>query len=202
MWHFFIKGGIVMIPLGLCSIIALIIIIERLFYYNHYKAQEAREMDLLKLYLSQGKINEAKLLISKCEPSAFSRITDSALKQFETDKELLEPMIETAGETELQGLQRGLGVLDTIVTISPLLGLLGTVTGIIRSFTALSMAGGSQATQLSLGIAEALFTTAFGLAIAIPSLFFLNLFYGKVERKLQYLNAISRSTLAVLQKVR
>ena len=111
-------------------------------------------------------------------------------------------MIETAGETELQGLQRGLGVLDTIVTISPLLGLLGTVTGIIRSFTALSMAGGSQANQLSLGIAEALFTTAFGLAIAIPSLFFLNLFYGIVERKLQYLNAISRSTLAVLQKVR
>ena len=56
MWHFFIKGGIVMIPLGFCSILALIIIIERLFYYNHYKDQEAREMDLLKLYLSQGKI--------------------------------------------------------------------------------------------------------------------------------------------------
>jgi biopolymer transport protein ExbB len=101
---------------------------------------------------------------------------------------------------ELRGLQRGLNLLDTVVTASPLLGLLGTVTGIIKSFTALAVASPGQAVQLSAGIAEALYNTAFGLSIAIPALFFVNIFYGIAEKRAKELTTSTREILTILDK--
>jgi biopolymer transport protein ExbB len=200
MWQFFVKGGIVMVPLVLCSITSLIIILERILFYSlRSKKREEQESGLLKLYLSEGKLDEARMVAAKWENS-FGRIVNKAIKQWETDKSRMEQSFETAGETELKDFQRGLGLLDTIVTISPLLGLLGTVTGIIKSFAALSASGGAQATHLSLGIAEALYTTAFGLAIAIPTVFFLNLFYSFADKQAEELTSKCREILAILQE--
>lgn len=199
MWEFFIKGGVMMIPLGLCSFTAVIIIIERFLFFNISEKDDGEGKDGIIHFLSQGKFDEVKAIISRYN-SATARITQASIEQVVKNRDLLGIVVQAAGDDEVKRMQRGLGILDTIVTASPLLGLLGTVTGIIRSFTALSVGGATQATQLSLGIAEALYTTAFGLAIAIPALFFLNFFNGVVERRAERLTATCQEILTILNK--
>ncbi len=199
MWEFFTKGGVMMIPLGLCSFAAVVIIIERLLFFYFGEKDDTEGKNGIIHFLNQGKLDEVKSIILRLN-SASARIAQAALEQNAKDRSLLEIAIQSAGDNEVKRIQRGLGMLDTIVTASPLLGLLGTVTGIIRSFTALSIGGVTQATHLSLGIAEALYTTAFGLAIAIPSLFFLNFFYGIVERRAEQLTSTCQEILTILNK--
>jgi biopolymer transport protein ExbB len=196
--QFFIKGGVVMIPLLFCSVTGLVIVIERIIFFSCLNNSEEEVTRLLKVYVNKGRLDEARAVATNWR-SSLGRVANAALKQYDLDPAHLEDAIQLAGEMETQRLQRGLGLLDTVLTASPLLGLLGTVTGIIRSFTALSMAG-AQATQLSLGIAEALYTTAFGLAIAIPTLFFLNWFYGIAEKQAQKLTNGSKEILSILHK--
>jgi biopolymer transport protein ExbB len=199
MWEFFIKGGVLMIPLALCSFGAVVIIIERLLFFSFGEKDDIEGKDGIIHFLSQGKFDEVKSIILRLN-SATARIAQAAMEQMVKDKSLLETAIQSAGVAEVNRMERGLGILDTIVTASPLLGLLGTVTGIIRSFTALSVGGVTQAAHLSLGIAEALYTTAFGLAIAIPALFFLNLFTGIVERRTEQLTSTCQEILTILNK--
>jgi biopolymer transport protein ExbB len=199
MWQFFIKGGIVMIPLLFCSLAGLVVIIERIIFFSRLNTRDEEEIKLLKFYARQGLWDEARVAAANWS-SPVGRVAKTALKQLAFNNAGLEVSVQAAGELEAHRLQRGLGLLDTVVTASPLLGLLGTVTGIIRSFTALSVAGSTQATQLSLGIAEALYTTAFGLIIAIPALFFLNWFYGIAEKKAQSLTSGVQEVLSILRQ--
>jgi biopolymer transport protein ExbB len=199
MWQFFLKGGIMMIPLAFCSILGSIIVIERILFYSLRNKTPERAFNLLKLNLNHAKLDEAKDLAAAWR-TPLGRIIERVINQWQTDDSLIEETAQNAGETELRGLQRGLGLLDTVVTASPLLGLLGTVTGIIKSFTAMSAIGGNQASQLSAGIAEALYNTAFGLAIAIPALFFVNIFYGIAEKRARELTCRGQEILAILRK--
>lgn len=199
MWQFFVKGGVVMIPLGLCSLTALIIIIERVLFYYRANRWEERELKLIKVYLGQGKIEEAKA-VTKEWNSALGRVSDAIIQHWGQNPAQMEKAAEAVGYAELQRFQRGLGVLDTIVTASPLLGLLGTVTGIIRAFSALSVVSDNQAAHLSAGIAEALYTTAFGLSIAIPVLFCVNFFYKLAEKQAQKLTAEAEEIMAIIQQ--
>jgi biopolymer transport protein ExbB len=197
-WDFFVKGGLVMIPLSFCSLVGMIIIIERAIFFSRLNGWADEELRQFKLYVSKGKVVEARALAVNWR-SPLGRVAYTALKQVELEPTHLEEAMQLAGDLETRRLQRGLGLLDTVMTASPLLGLLGTVTGIIRSFTALSTAG-TQATQLSLGIAEALYTTAFGLAIAIPTLFFLNWYYGIAERQAQKLTTGCQEIISILKR--
>ena len=199
MLQFLIKGGVVMIPLLFCSFLGLVIIIERCIFFSRLNKWEEQETKLLRLYVGQGRLDEARTVTAGWR-SPLGRVANSALKQYELDKSNLEAAIHRAGEQEVRRMQRGLGLLDTVVTASPLLGLLGTVTGIIRSFTALSVVGSAQSAQLSMGIAEALYTTAFGLSIAIPALFFLNWFYGIAEQQAEKLTGGAQELLSILNK--
>jgi biopolymer transport protein ExbB len=203
MGQLLIKGGIMAIPLAICSIVSLVIVVERILFYmrNIWRDKDEREFNLLKQFLRQKKLGEAKTLSIRWN-SALGRISETAITQWETDRNLVEKAAQNAGEVELQHFQRGLAILDTIVTASPLLGLLGTVTGIIKSFTALSLTnGGAQSLQLSAGIAEALYNTAFGLAIAIPVLFLVNIFYGIAERTALGLTFHAQELITILQGV-
>jgi biopolymer transport protein ExbB len=203
MWQLLIKGGIMSIPLVLCSIASLIIVVERILFYtrNVWRDRDEREFNLLKQFIRQKKLGEAKTLSVRWN-SALGRIAETAITQWETDRNLVEKAAQNAGEAELQHFQRGLTILDTIVTASPLLGLLGTVTGIIKSFTALSLTnGGAQSLQLSAGIAEALYNTAFGLAIAIPVLFLVNVFYSIADRTAQGLTFHAQELITILQGI-
>lgn len=201
MWQLFSKGGIMMIPLAICSIVGFIIVVERILFYtrNAWRDKDEREFGLLKQLIRQKNFIEAKTLSVRWN-SALGRIAETAITQSENDWNLIEKAAQNSGEIELRYFQRGLGILDTIVTASPLLGLLGTVTGIIKSFTALSLtSGGAQSLQLSAGIAEALYNTAFGLAIAIPALFLVNIFYGIADQTAQGLTFRTQELIAILQ---
>lgn len=201
MWHFLIKGGIVMIPLVFCSILGLVIVIERILYYSFRNQTSEWDFNRLKNSLSQGKLDEAKILAVSWR-TPLGRIIESVIEQWRIDSSLADKIAQKAGEQELRSLQRGLSLLDTVVTASPLLGLLGTVTGIIKSFTALSMASGGHAAQLSAGVAEALYNTALGLGIAIPALFCVNIFYNIAEKRARDLTYYTEEILAILNKAR
>jgi len=187
MLKIFFQGGLVMYSLLICSLLALTIVVERVIFYVRNQSPSQREITTFKTYLKQGKLDEAKKIIARWE-SSLGRVAVVAVRQWESTPEILECAIEAIGIEELQRVQRGLNVLDSIVTASPLLGLLGTVFGIIKCFTALSVVTSGQNAGLSLGIAEALYNTAFGLVIAIPALFCVSIFYNLAEQRVQELN--------------
>jgi biopolymer transport protein ExbB len=112
----------------------------------------------------------------------------------------LNSALEMAAAVEIKQMKRFMNVLDTMVTVSPLLGIFGTVTGIIRSFEAIGTAGGQNPIAVSSGIAEALITTATGLMIAIPSVAFFNYFNSKVEDSVHEIETYSTSLEIVHEK--
>jgi biopolymer transport protein ExbB len=115
-------------------------------------------------------------------PGPFSTIVQVALDNHFESRDEIRERVEDQGRQEVASLERGLGVLETVAGIAPLLGLLGTVLGMIEVFDIISRQGAGQAQNLSGGIAEALITTATGLFIGIPALVFYNYFTGKAER--------------------
>jgi biopolymer transport protein ExbB len=111
-----------------------------------------------------------------------TRILSAAILNIDRDKDELKTIVEDTGRQEVPALDRCLGVLGTIAAISPLIGLTGTVFGMIRVFTVISEKGVAHPSQLAGGISEALITTATGLVIAIPTLIFYNYFTSKSDR--------------------
>lgn len=178
----FIKlGGPVMYPLLACSIIALAIILERCFYFIKTKNNNFKMFKRIELMVNDGEITRAAHEL-KSEKGPIARILAAGLARYGQPREIVEEYIRVAGEEEVHRLERNLNILETIATITPLLGLLGTVLGIINNFKILSFTVGITApAELSSGIATALICTAFGLVIAIPSIIAYSYFAGVVE---------------------
>ena len=170
MLDFIIKGGPLMIPLLLSSVIALAVSIERIWYLAKTRADTEELMDDVKLCIQEGKLLEAMQILKKSK-GPVAAILSAGIAYSDRSKEELREHLEEVGQDEIFKMERGLGLLGTIVTIAPMLGLLGTVTGILQSFRVLGNFQGieSNPAALAVGIAEALITTATGLAIAIPS---------------------------------
>jgi biopolymer transport protein ExbB len=165
-----ISGGPVMIPLGLLSLVALAIIIERLWVLRRGRFLEQGVVSALTNLLSQREFDRA-LEYCRRHPGPFTELVTAMVENRHAPYDELREILEDTGRHQLSGLQRGLPALATIVAGSPLLGLLGTVIGMIKIFTVVASSGTTIAEQLSAGIAEALVTTATGLVIAIPALF-------------------------------
>jgi biopolymer transport protein ExbB len=181
MIDFLARGGVIMIPLGLFSIVTLAIILERSF---SLRAKRIIRLDILqrvKDLLADNQIGEA-MTVCRRQPSVMGRILLSAIMNHDRDREELKTIVEDAGRQEVPTLDRYLGMLGTIAAVSPLLGLTGTVFGMIRTFTVISEKGIAHPSQLAGGISEALITTASGLVVAIPALIFYNYFTIKSDR--------------------
>ncbi|MDD2430326.1 MAG: MotA/TolQ/ExbB proton channel family protein [Bacillota bacterium] len=162
------KGGWVMYVLLGCSIVALAIALER--FYNLIRSQNDAEKLIggVKRLLVQGKFLEA-LKYAKQERGPVAAVLAAGIQNYGRDLKEVERNMDLAAEQELYRMRKRLPALEIIATISPLLGLLGTVTGEIRVFNVLSnLQGLSDPVAMSSGIAEALLTTAYGLLIAIP----------------------------------
>ncbi|MDD4694531.1 MAG: MotA/TolQ/ExbB proton channel family protein [Firmicutes bacterium] len=162
------KGGWVMYVLLGCSIVALAIALER--FYNLIRSQNDAEKLIggVKRLLVQGKFLEA-LKYAKQERGPVAAVLEAGIQNYGRDLKEVERNMDLAAEQELYRMRKRLPALEIIATISPLLGLLGTVTGEIRVFNVLSnLQGLSDPVAMSSGIAEALLTTAYGLLIAIP----------------------------------
>jgi biopolymer transport protein ExbB len=178
---FFVKGGPVMWPLLACSLLATAIAFERLFYYWRESAASRRHASATSRAIglaARGLFDEAEKLAQQ-NPSREGRLAHTALTHRDM---VLHEGLETCALSELDKLRRGLTVLDTVVTLAPMLGILGTVTGIITSFDMLSSSGMQNPTGVVAGIAEALITTAAGLIISMFALVPFNAFTSHIRR--------------------
>lgn len=195
MWQIFLKGGPVMYPLLLCSLVIFTITIERIrFFLGHHGDIDDIRRVVLRLMDKEAPLDAIQYLQKINHPVA--RMLQAGMISFGKDDEILERNLREAGEIEIKKMEKGLGLMDLIVTASPLLGLLGTVVGIIKSFQVLSIGQGlPSATALSRGLAEALITTAAGLMIAIPTIFIIHWINGFVERRISQMNQLSKEFL-------
>lgn len=177
-----VKGGPVMVPLLLCSIIALAISLERLIYTARCRWDTRDLIERIKLLLGQDKPLEAMQAAKKARgPSA--AVLSSGIANYDRDVETIREYMKAAGQQEIYRLERGLPMLDAIISIAPLLGLLGTITGIMKSFNILgALEGIAEPALLSVGIAEALITTAAGLIVAIPTVVLHYFISTRIER--------------------
>jgi biopolymer transport protein ExbB len=174
-----IKGGPVMAPLLACSIIALTVVIERFLFWRRIGARKPIE-ELLQL-VERHELAKA-LEASRVADSPVARVLSAGLAHRNPS---LSKAMEVAAQGEIPLLKKRLTILDTIITLAPLLGLLGTVTGMIGSFGIMSQTGIGQPHAVTGGVAEALIATATGLLIAILTLVPYNYFSNRAEREME-----------------
>jgi len=169
MVDFFTKGGIFMYPILLCSITALAIFIERLWNlrWKHVIPQDF--IGDVELLIRREKIPDAALLCQQ-NPSSMARILLVGIKHFGRKREVIKEYLEEVGRQESASLERFVEGLGTIAGVSTLLGLLGTISGMIQVFSVISSQTVINPASLAGGISEALITTYAGLSVAIPTL--------------------------------
>lgn len=180
MFEFFKAGGMVMWPLLLCSIVAMAIIIERFLALRPSKVISTEDIDRARKMAATGKITEP-MLEALNNSSLMGRVLSTGLASSTAPRHIMKENIEEAGRHAVHAMERYLNALGTIATISPLLGLLGTVLGMISVFGSISKAGMGNPALLAGGISEALITTVAGLFVAIPALIFHRYFKGRVD---------------------
>jgi biopolymer transport protein ExbB len=176
MFNLLIKGGWIMLPLALCSIVAVTIIIERLLFLKRIGVADFAEKVLL--LIQQGQINEASNLVKEAKTPLLRVLAAGIAYPINSAKAM-----EAAGIAEASVMRKGLSVLDTIITLSPLLGLLGTIIGMINSFQVMAIAGMGQPHAVTGGVAEALIATATGITVAVITLIPYNYFLARIERE-------------------
>lgn len=179
-WEFFQKGGFIMYPLLLCSILGLAIVIERAIALQRRKVIVPEIVNVLDNIKGPDDVG---LALSICErhEGPFASIIRTGLESRHLPKDEIKEVLNDQGRQEVRNLERGMVILETIAGIAPLLGLLGTVIGILKVFNVISEVGVGQATALSGGISEALITTIVGLSIGIPAVVVYNYFTNKAE---------------------
>jgi biopolymer transport protein ExbB len=180
LWELFRLGGFVLPILLLAAVIALAIAGNRLWVLRRARIAPRGLVERVGELVEAGKVQQAvKILYENDTPLA--RILLTALQQAGQPRDVIKEMVEEAGRQEVAHLDRYLNFLGSIAGVAPLLGLLGTVIGIMHAFAAIGMVGMGDPKALAGGIAEALITTAGGLSVAIPSLLFYRYFRGRVE---------------------
>jgi len=195
------KGGFIMWPILLCSVIAIKIIIERYIVINRSKANIPAFLVKLRSFLKKRDIQGA---INFCtqEKSSVSNIVKKGLKKFTLGNERVKEAIENAGKQEIVKLEKGLSLLATISGAAPLLGFLGTVTGMIAAFRKIEdLHGSTNPSDLAGGIWEALLTTAFGLIVGIIATTFYNTIVERVNSLVLDLEVVSNDIIDILEEM-
>ena len=180
MWEIVRAGGPLMWPIIFCSIVAAAIVLERLWTLQDRRVLPRELPQKVWQLIETGQVTD-KVIAALEQHSPLGRLLAAGLANRHRPHEVLMERLEDAGRHVVHELERFLNTLGTIAGISPLLGLLGTVTGIIRAFDAIQASSMGDPRALSGGIAEALVCTAAGLCVAIPSLISYRYLRGKVE---------------------
>jgi biopolymer transport protein ExbB len=179
---YFQQGGLVMWPLLACAILGMTFVIERAWALFQARRKSEEFMNRVQDALFQQRsLRHARQLCDHYQLPV-ARILKAGLIKHGTSDEEIEKAIEIAITHELARLERGLGVLASVSNVAPLLGFLGTVTGMIQSFGELAQAGLSNPGRVAAGISEALITTAAGLFIAVPVLMAYNFYSAQIQR--------------------
>ncbi|MBN7769401.1 MotA/TolQ/ExbB proton channel family protein [Marinobacter daepoensis] len=173
-------GGILMVPIVACSILALAIILERIWTLRASRVAPPQSINELWRWIKKKELNGRKLKALQAS-SPLGRILAGGLINAKHGREIMKESIEHEASQVIHDLERFLNPLGTIATITPLLGLLGTVIGMIKVFAEIQLAGVGNAGNLAGGISEALITTAAGLSVAIPALICHRYFIRRVD---------------------
>jgi biopolymer transport protein ExbB len=198
MLSFFLSGGPVMYPLLACSLIVTTVIIERCIFWIRTGMQRNRPLlDEVMELCRRGDWPAVREKTRGCRDYVIRILVSGILHR---EFSMLKAM-ESAAADEIQRMRRFMGVLDTMITVAPLLGIFGTVLGIITSFEMLGTAGIQDPKAVTAGVAQALITTAAGLAIAILSVFPYNYFNAKVDLAAQDMEKYATSLEIVYEKM-
>ncbi|MDX1633037.1 MAG: MotA/TolQ/ExbB proton channel family protein [Marinobacter sp.] len=173
-------GGIIMVPIVACSILALAIILERFWTLRVSRVAPQSTINELWRWIKKKELNGRKLKALQAS-SPLGRILAAGLMNAKHGREIMKESIEHEASQVIHELERFLNPLGTVATITPLLGLLGTVIGMIKVFAEIQLAGVGDAGNLAGGISEALMTTAAGLSVAIPALICHRYFIRRVD---------------------
>lgn len=194
----FEKGGIIMWPLILLSFTSVTFIIERsIFFWLEARKRKPLDTQRILSFAEKGKLEEAESAARRSLSDFIARTLLNGLVHREYS---LSRALETQSLIELRRMKRHLPILDTVITAAPLLGILGTVIGIISSFDILGNQGISDPMAVTMGISEALITTAFGLIIALVTLIPYNIFQTRYQRAVEELESNCSVLEIIMQK--
>ena len=197
-FEIFVKGGLVMYPLLICSILVAAIAIERMMYLRKMKTASPTFMTDLDTHLKSGDLDGARSLCQHTDGVVPALIAGGLTAT--TDKDKLEQVFESGATIAASRLRYRVGMLDMIVTLSPLLGLLGTVIGMIQSFSVFNLKSG-EPMAITGGIGEALIATATGLCVAIFALVVYTILNHKIDALIDQMeNAANAVILAAMER--
>ena len=174
------EGGWVMLPIILCSVAAMAIIVERVWSLRRQRICPRRLVEQIWQWAKSGHLDVARVSALRAG-SPLGQVLAAGLMNLQHSREVMKESIEEAGRHVVLELEKYLNTLGTIAAVTPLLGLYGTVLGMIKIFSAISSSGVGNPAVLAGGISEALFTTVAGLTVAIPSLIAHRYFQRKVD---------------------
>lgn len=191
MFSLFLKGGFLIWPILLCSIISVSVILERFHYFYSTRIKIPNLFSRVRNLLKQDRTDEA-LKLCESTTGPIPHILAIGIHIHKRALEERERIIAQAASNVIRQSEKNLNLLAIIGNITPLLGLLGTVTGMIKTFMRIQELGGRvDVSVLAGGIWEALITTAAGLSVAIPTIVFFHYFEGKVDEKIDQMKAIA-----------
>jgi len=194
-----IAGGWVMLPIILCSVVAVAIILERLWTLKPGRVVPRDLSRQVWEWVSSNQLNHQHIQELRVS-SPLGQILAAGLMNRQRDRATMKEAVEDTGRHVVHELERYLNTLGTIAAVSPLLGLLGTVTGMIRTFSALTSGGAGDPAALAGGISEALITTAAGLMVAIPALIGYRYLRGRVDVLVVQMEKEAIGLVAALQR--
>jgi biopolymer transport protein ExbB len=194
------QGGILMWPIMMCSVVGLAITVERIIALRRADIDTREFMDIMRQVLRQNRIREAIEICDETE-APVARIMKAGILKHNRGKEDIREAIEDAGRFEIPRLEKYLSALATCANIAPLLGLLGTVSGMIKAFAQIQNKRGQvNPSDLAEGIGNALVTTAAGLAVAIPILVIYNYLVSRVDSMINEMELSSSELIELLTR--
>ncbi len=199
-WDLAFKGGWVMIPIVLLSVIAVYIFVERFFVIRKASGEDLHFMNRIKDYIHEGKV-ESALTLCESTYNPVARMIEKGIKRIGRPLNDVSTAIENVGKLEIYKLERGLPTLATVAGAAPMIGFLGTVIGMIRAFYDMSTAGSNiDVSTLSNGIYTALVTTVAGLIVGIIAYFAYNILVARVEKVVNQLEAKATEFMDLLNE--
>ncbi len=192
-----LRSSFTMLILMACSVVALTMIFERWLYYKHTTIDADRFFIKIKDAFRNDGLEKA---ISVCNSSLapLAAVVKSGLEESNNSSKAMAEIMDAMAIEQRTKLEKNLTVLGTLGNISPLIGLFGTVIGIIRAFHSLAVSGSAGPSVISAGIAEALITTAAGLVVAVPAVVFYNYYLRRVDTIMNEIESVSKKVMVML----
>ena len=200
LWELAKEGGWIMLVLAIFSVIAVYIFVERFITINKASKKDDEFMNTIRTFMIEGKLDDAKLLCKK-KGTPISRMIEKGISRIGKPLNDIQTAIENVGNLEVSKLEKGVDLIGMIAGAAPMLGFLGTVTGMIRAFYDMSMAGNNIDIELlSAGIYEAMVTTVGGLIVGIIAYILYNIIVSKIDNIVNLLESKSIEFMDVLNE--